>query len=92
MKIFTALLLIGLTCSSVMADSFFQNNNPFPTQTNMQNMNNIYETSPAALEQEKKTDKKVKKSGWWRIKEDTSDIIQAPKHERAEDSGFIIVK
>ncbi len=92
MRILTALLLISFTAGMVQADNLFPNNNPFGMQTGSPSLNNIYETTPQAIEQEKKTEQKVKKSKWWRVKEDIQKEGELPTHQRAEDSGFIIFK
>lgn len=90
MRTIATLLLLILTMGMVQADMFFQNNNPFPTQVCPQNLNNIYETTPAAIEQEKESAKKVSKSKWWKAPDNIPEETQ--KFQRAEDSGFIIVK
>ena len=99
MRILAALVLVSFTIGIAQADNFFQSNNPFAYETNTPNLNNIYETTPQVMEQEKQTAKKVKKNRWWgsndEIKTDLKEFnegIQTPKHQRAEDSGFIILK
>ena len=93
MRIFAALLLITFTAGMVQANDLFQSSNPFGNKINSSpSLNNIYETTPEAIEQEKKTEQKVKKSKWWRVKEDIQKEAETPTHQRAEDSGFVIFK
>ena len=61
MKKILVLMLLAIGISSVQADNLFQNTNPFP-QTMPQDMNNIYESKPAVIQDEAK---KTKKS-WFR--------------------------
>ena len=86
MRILAALLIIMTTAGIAQADMFYQNNNPFPNQVCPQNLNNIYETTPEAIEQDKNTAKKFKKS----IKNNVEEDVKTPV--RAEDSGFVIFK
>lgn len=57
MKKTIALLILGVSMSSVMAADMFENNNPFP-QTQPQYMNNLYEADQATLQHEAKQEKK----------------------------------
>ena len=59
MKKIIAMLILGVSMSSVMAADMFENNNPFP-QTQPQYMNNLYEAGPATIQQEIKQKKKSK--------------------------------
>ena len=61
MKKLYVLAVVSMFICSVQADNLFQNNNPFP-QTQIQTMNNIYESEPATMQDEAK---KTKKS-WFR--------------------------
>ena len=92
MRFLSVLLLLAFTVSVVQAETFMPTNNPFGSKVCPENLNNIYETTPAAMEQDKETAKKVKKSRWWQVKEDTQNIPQPQQPKRAEDSGFIILK
>ena len=57
MKKILLLMLLAASICSVQADNFFQNTNPFP-QTMPQDMNNIYESKPAVMQDEAKKAKK----------------------------------
>lgn len=57
MKKTIAILLLGISVSSVAAADLFQNNNPFP-QTTPRSLNNIYESQPATIQHEVKQEKK----------------------------------
>ena len=93
MRILTALLLISFTAGMAMANDMFQSNNPFGSKIESSpSLNNIYETTPDAMEHEKSTEQKVKKSRWWRVNDDIQKEGELPNHQRAEDSGFIIFK
>ena len=99
MRIFAVLLLMAFTVTAAQANNLFKNNNPFAYETSSPNLNNIYETTPKVMEQEKQTAKKVRKNRWWGSNDEINtelkefnEGIQKPKHERAEDSGFIIFK
>ena len=99
MRILTALVLMSFTIGMAQADNLFQSNNPFAYETNSPNLNNIYETTPKVMEQEKQTAKKVRKNRWWGSNDEINtelkefnEGIPTPKHQRAEDSGFVIFK
>ena len=73
MKKIMAVMFLTIGCCSVQADNLFQNTNPFP-QTMPQDMNNIYESKPAVMQDEVK---KAKKS-WFKkgnnLKQDDAKI------------------
>ena len=92
MRFLSVLLLVCLATTSAMADNFFQSNNPFGSKVYPESLYNIYETTPSAIEQDKETVQKVKKSHWWQVKKDTKNIPQHQEPQRAEDSGFILFK
>ena len=74
MRILSAILLSAYSVSMVQAAVFNYSNDPFPQQ-NCPQMNNIYETEPAIIQQEKKKNKKAKKC-WFRTTEDNKEIFE----------------
>ena len=61
MKKILAIMVLSVGFCSAQADNLFQNTNPFP-QTMPQDMNNIYESKPAVMQDEAKKAKKL----WFR--------------------------
>lgn len=59
MKKLIALSILLALSSTVFAGDFFQTTNPFP-QTMPETLNNIYESTPAVMQQEQKKAKKYK--------------------------------
>ena len=96
MKKILVITLLAMGICSVQADNMFQNTNPFP-QTMPQDMNNIYESKPATMQDEaKKTRKfwfkkgenlkneKIPEQGQYKI-----PVYPVPD-EAAEKQGFYI--
>ena len=92
MRILASLLLASLTMGIAQADMFYPNNNPFPNQTSPESFNNIYETTPAAIQQDKQTTQKVRKSKWWKVQNDETTNPANEGIQRVEDTGFVIFK
>ena len=94
MKKTIAILLLGISMSSVVAADLFQNNNPFP-QTTPEKLNNIYESEPATIQQEVKQEKK---SWFKRGKNLQEQEVKEPKslnkfpNEGVKDGSFYIFK
>ena len=59
MKKFITLSILFALSGTVFAGDFFQTTNPFP-QTMPESLNNIYESTPAVMQQEQKKAKKCK--------------------------------
>jgi len=57
MKKLFVLALASIFICNVQASNLFQSDNPFP-QTQMQTMNNIYESTPSTIQDEVKKEKK----------------------------------
>ena len=98
MKNFALLMVMTLGMGIANAE-LFENENPFPTQTNTYSLNNIYGTSPEAITKEKQTNEKINKSKWWQSpdlnKEQKTEVNEGIFYQRgvrAEDSGFIMFK
>jgi hypothetical protein len=71
-----------MTTSVVLADNFYQNTNPFPTQDiGTPKLNNIYETEPAIMNKEQEVAKKANAKWWNRLRsaEPQKEEIQAPE-------------
>ncbi|MBR1776029.1 hypothetical protein IJ750_03015 [bacterium] len=63
MRIIATLLLISMFQNVVFANNFYQSINPFPEQTCPQELNNLYEANPSAIEKEQKSLKKWFRKG-----------------------------
>ena len=68
MKLLVSLLALCMTTSVALADNFFQNTNPFPTQVSSPQLNNIYETEPAVMKKEDEVAKKANAKWWDRLR------------------------
>ena len=95
-KIIILSMFLSVT-GSVFAADIFMNNNPFP-QTVPQSMNNIYESTPATMQQEVKQEKK----SWFRkgrnlkkqeASEKARELQKYPEvHEGTNNESFYVFK
>lgn len=77
MKKLLAVMIVSIAFCSAQADNLFQNTNPFP-QTMPQDMNNIYESKPAVMQDEAK---KAKKSWFKRGENLQKEQEELQKHK-----------
>jgi len=94
MKKLVLLFVLSLTVGCVYADNFMQTTNPFP-QSNMQTINNIYESEPCVMQEEQKQAKK----SWFRKgknlqEQETQDAKRGIKTYPTEgvENGFYMFK
>lgn len=81
MRKIIALLILVLSTGTVLAENFYQNNNPFPKLT-PQTMNNIYESEPAVIQHE---ENKQRKKSWFGRKNNKADVEQ-----QNESSNYVV--
>ena len=93
MRLLTTFLLLVLCQGFVSANNFYQNNNPFPSQTAPQQFNNIYETEPAIMAKEQKNTKKwFKKKSISEPEKVQKDGFYSPNEGINSDDSFIFYK
>jgi len=84
MKKIALLLILCMTTSVVMADNFYQNTNPFPSEVGSPKLNNIYETEPVIMNKEQEVAKKASAKWWNRLRN-----TEPAETQKEETPGYI---